>query len=141
MPATTASSRRAPFAEGWRRFDESLDQRNVAVCAAAIGALMFASDAPSEGEVENIYSMSALGLAAVSMLARRSVGPRSHQLRVFVYATLASMLSAVGLGALGIVVALRTDEFSVGLLYALAGALLLLRPPAMLTQAPSNGSD
>ena len=114
---------------------------SVAVCAAAIGVLMFASDAPSEGEVESIYSVSALGLAAGSMLARRSVGPRSHQLRVFVYATLASMLCAVGLGALGIVVALRTDEFSVGLLYALAGALLLLRPPATLTQAPSNGSD
>jgi hypothetical protein len=51
------------------------------------------------------------------------------------------MLCSVGLGVLGIVVALRMQEFGVGLLYALAGALLLLRPPPRLVQAPSDGSD
>lgn len=111
---------------------------SVAICAVAIGVLMFASESPSDGEVERAYSIAALGLAALSMLSRRSVSARASNLRGFVYASLASILAAVGLGVLGIVVAARTDEFSTGLLYALAGALLLLRPPPRLAPAATD---
>jgi hypothetical protein len=113
---------------------------SVAICAIAIGVMMLASETQSDGEVERVYSLGALGLAALSMLARRGVSPGARNLRGFVYASLASLLGAVGLGVLGIVVAARTEEFSVGLLYALAGALLLLRPPPRLV-APTAGDD
>ena len=114
---------------------------SVAICALAIGAMMLASDARSEDAADRRYSFVALGLAAGSMLARRSIGPRARNLRGFVYAALASMLCAVGLGVLGLVLVLRTQEFGTGLLYALAGALLLLRPPPRLTPAPPDGSS
>jgi hypothetical protein len=129
----------SPLNDALRRAHRSA-LASVAICAVAIGAMMLASDARSQGEVDRVYSLVALGLAAGSMLARRSVGPRAPRLRAFVYAALGSILCAVGLGVLGIVVALRTQEFSIGLLYALAGALLLLRPPPRLAQAPSDGS-
>jgi hypothetical protein len=130
----------SPLNESLRRAHRSA-LVSVAICALAIGGMMLGSETTGAGEVERSYSLAAIGLAAISLLARRSLGPRAQQLRGFVYATLASMLCAVGLGVLGIVVALRTQEFGVGLLYALAGALLLLRPPPRLVQAPSDGSD
>jgi len=136
---TSPSPDPTPLNDALRRAHRSA-LASVAICALAIGAMMLASDASLDHVVDRRYSFVALGLAAASMLARRSVGPRARNLRSFVYASLASMLCAVGLGVLALVVALRTQEFGTSLLYALAGALLLLRPPPRLTPAPSDGS-
>lgn len=113
---------------------------SVAICALAIGAMMLGSEARPEAELDRRYSLVALSLAIVSLLARRNVGARARHLRAFVYAALASLLCAVGLGVLGIVVSLREQEFTSGLLYALGGALLLLRPPPRLL-ARGDGGD
>jgi len=140
-PVTTPLPDPSPLNAALRRAHRSA-LVSVAVCALAIGAMMFAADAEveAEGEVDRIYSFTALALAAISILARRAVGTRK-QLRAYIYASLASMLGAVGLGVLGIVVAVGTEEFSVALLYALAGALLLLRPPPQLAPAEPTGAE
>jgi len=138
-PVTTPTPDPSPLNAALRRAHRSA-LVSVAVCAVAIGAMMLASDGEATGEVDRLYSFTALGLAAVSILARRSVGARK-KLRSYVYASLASMLGAVGLGVLGIVVAVGTNEFSFALLYALAGALLLLRPPPQLVPAAPPGGE
>ena len=57
-----------------------------------------------------------------------SASQQNPPTRVFVYASVASLLCAGGLGLLG-VAAGADGQTSTGLLYALAGALLSLRPP------------
>lgn len=104
---------------------------SLAICAVGIGVLTLASDSPPPAEAADTWSIAALALAGTSILLRRSlVAPRS--LRAFVYGSVISILGAVGLGLLGLYVALRESQMIVGLLYTLAGVLLLLRPPATL---------
>lgn len=105
---------------------------SVAVCAVVTGALGLSGSEAQEEDVTRLYSFGALALAAVAILARRSVAGRTPQLRRFVYASVLSMLACVGLGLLGFAVAYREGQVAVGLLYVLAGALLLLRPPPRL---------
>jgi hypothetical protein len=104
---------------------------SLAICAVGIGVVALASRPQPPAESTDIFSLVALALAAVAILLRRSlVAPRS--LRAFVYGSVISMLGAVGLGLLGLYVALHQSQALVGLLYTLAGVLLLLRPPATL---------
>lgn len=106
---------------------------SLALCALAIGIAAFVSGepAPSE-EIEGPYSLAALALAAVAILLRRSSAAPRRSLRAFVYGSVLSLLGAVGLGVLGLFVALHESLTTIGLLYTLAGALLALRPPATL---------
>ena len=116
---------------------------SVAVCAVVIGALGLSGVEPQQEDAARLYSFGALALAAVAILARRSVAGRTPQLRRFVYASVLSMLACVGLGLLGFAVAYREGEVATGLLYVLAGALLLLRPPPRLVLGtrPDPGAE
>ena len=105
---------------------------SLAVCALGIGVVAFAYDVKPPDDVSGSYSVAALALAAIAILLRRSGMALQHSLRSFVYGSVISMLSAVGLGLLGLYVALRESQTSVGLLYTLAGVLLVLRPPPTL---------
>jgi hypothetical protein len=106
---------------------------SLALCAVGIGIVILAGPRPEpEGEAGRWYSWIAFALAAVAIVTRRSVGGRARSLRAYVYGALASMVAAAGLGLLGMFVALRESETTIGLLYVLAGALLVLRPPALL---------
>ena len=114
---------------------------SLALCAVGIGIVVIASDAPAPEADPGRYSLPALALAALAILTRRSaVGPRSS-LRAFVYGSVVSMLGAVGLGLLGLFVTLRDQQATLGLLYALAGALLVLRPPPVLRPPADEESD
>ncbi|MGH0032115.1 MAG: hypothetical protein ACQGVC_20180 [Myxococcota bacterium] len=113
---------------------------SLAVCAAGIGVAYLAGATGQDpaGTLPRAYSFTALALAAVAILLRRSsAGPR-RSLRAFVYGSVVSLLGAVGLGLLGLFVALREAQTSVGLLYTLAGALLVLRPPARIALADGD---
>ena len=101
----------------------------LAVCALLIGAAAGAGEGFSEMEVDRRWSVAALALAAGTILTRRSTKGTPRQI---VYRTLVSMVLAGGLGLLGVAIALREDQTTVGLLYTLAGGILSLRPPTTL---------
>ena len=103
---------------------------SLALCAVGIGIATFTAAAPRSGDVGGMYSWVALALAGTAILTRRSGFAASRSLRGLVYGSLVSMVAAAGLGILGLAVALREAQTTVGLLYTLAGALLVLRPPA-----------
>ncbi len=101
----------------------------LAVCAIGAGYLTL-----SEGEtgpVDRRYTLTALVLAGISILCRRSV-PGSQSPARLVALQRASCGAAAFLGLLGLMLAIRQGEASVGLLYCVAGALLLLRPAPRL---------
>ncbi len=50
------------------------------------------------------------------------------------------MMAAAGLGILGMLVAMVESQHSIGLLYTLAGTLLVLRPPTQLKDDAKTGS-
>jgi len=108
------------------------------LCAVGIGIATLSRESAPAGEIEGAYSWVALVLAATAILTRRTgIAPRTS-LRSFIYASLASLVAAAGLGMLGLLVALKESQNTVGLLYTLAGALLVLRPPAMLGGSASG---
>ena len=87
-----------------------------------------------------MYSWVALALAATAILTRRSGAAASGSLRGFIYASLVSMTAAAGLGILGMLVALLGSQNTIGLLYTLAGTLLVLQPPTPLKDSAKTGS-
>jgi hypothetical protein len=103
---------------------------SLGLCGIAVGIVALAQGA---GDFDPGASRwVAIALAAVAILARRSIGP-GGRLRVFLYTTVASLVACVGLGVLGVFLATRGQP-AVGALYALAAAILLLRPPPKLTK-------
>jgi uncharacterized membrane protein len=96
----------------------------LAVCALATGVLTLSE--PMTGPVDQRYTLAALALAAASIFTRRSV-PGADPARL-VALQRASCAAAALLGPLGLALAVREHQASVGLLYCVAGALLLLRP-------------
>jgi len=100
----------------------------LAGCALATGVLALSE--PETGAVDRRYTMVALALAAVSILTRRSV-PGATPARLVALQRV-SCAAVAGLGVLGVSLALREQQASVGLLYCVAGALLLLRPAPRL---------
>ena len=115
--------------------DEPLLRRvHIAVLAVlACAALTIASLGTQSEEAATeppLYSLAAVGLAALAILSRGArVGfaprlPRARRRAVI------SLLCAGTLGMLGLAVGTVEEQQQTGLLYALAGALLALRPPA-----------
>lgn len=113
---------------------------SLALCAVGIGIASLSRDGAVTDPVGGMYSWVALGLAATAIVARRSSSAASGSLRSFVYASVASMVAASGLGVLGILVALTESQTTVGLLYTLAGTLLVLRPPTPVQDSAGSGS-
>jgi hypothetical protein len=97
----------------------------LGVCALVTGALSLAEG--DTGPVDRRYTMLALALGAVSIFARRTV-PGGESASRLIRLQQLSCAAAAGLGGLGLALALRDGQASVGLLYCVAGALLLLRP-------------
>jgi hypothetical protein len=108
----------------------------LAACVVGIGLHAMRSDA-SDADLDRGFVWVAFGLAAGSILMRRSAASGSP--RAFVFLTIGSLLSAVGLGLLGAWLAVRFDQIQPGILYNVAAALLLLRPPGRLVLAPPRG--
>jgi hypothetical protein len=114
---------------------------SLALCAAGIGIATLAGPDPEpERELGRVYSWAAIALAAIVIVTRRTRAGRSVSVRRFVYGALAGLVAAAGLGILGMLVALRESQTTMGLLYVLAGALLVLRPPAALVASASGDS-
>ncbi len=101
---------------------------SLALCGIAIGIVAFTRE-PGPFEAGS-SRWAAILLAALAILSRRSISGHTR-LRVFLYTTVASMVACVGLGVLGVYMATQ-DQPAVGALYALAAAILLLRPPPQL---------
>jgi hypothetical protein len=101
------------------------------LCALAIVSGGF-PEASAPEAIDRIYSLAALGLAAGSILLRRSAASRGDDPRVAVGRSLGSLVLSAGLGLLGVVVALREGAGAIGLLYTLAGGFLSLRPPVRI---------
>jgi hypothetical protein len=104
----------------------------VALFALGIGLVALRADGETAGDVDRRVTYAALALAGVSILTRRSLSPSSSA-RSVVLSQVASVLSAVGLGLLGAVLAIPSGAWQVGLLYNAAAALLLFRPAALLS--------
>jgi len=112
----------------------------LAICALVIAVDGRVHEAPPPPPDESgNHPGVALALAAVAILARRSVRPWRPDRR-FVYTTLASLVCVAGLGLLGVYVGLVRDHTTAGLLYTLAGTLLGLRPPPRISVASAGES-
>ena len=111
----------------------------ILICAVALGIMLFGGTGDSSEQVDQRYTYAALALAAVAILARRTSTRGDEKLRTFVYGSISSLMAAMGLGLLGIAIGMREGQTSTGLLYTLAGAVLLLRPPPRLV-APKRES-
>ncbi len=129
----------APVNTALRRLHRSTIA-SLFLCAVAIGIASFTREGSSGDEVRGMYSWVALALAATAILTRRSRAAASGSLRGFIYASLVSMMAATGLGILGMLVALIESQNTIGLLYTLAGALRVLRPPTPLKDNAETGS-
>ena len=129
----------APVNTALRRLHRSTIA-SLFLCAVGIGITSFTREGSPRDEVGGMYSWVALALAATAILTRRSGAAASGSLRGFIYASLVSMMAAAGLGILGMLVAMVESQHSVGLLYTLAGTLLVLRPPALLKDSEGTGS-
>ena len=128
----------APVNAALRRLHRSTIA-SLFLCAVGIGITSLTREG-SRDEVGSMYSWVALALAATAIFTRRSGRAASGSLRGFIYASLVSMMAAAGLGILGMLVALIESEYRAGLLYTLAGALLVLRPPTPLKGSAGTGS-
>jgi hypothetical protein len=104
------------------------------VCALVIVSGGLGEPAARDG-IDRIYSVAALGLAAGSILLRRSAIARGDDPRVAVGRSLGGLILSAGLGILGVVVAMREGAGSIGLLYTLAGGFLSLRPPVRIVDS------
>lgn len=129
----------APVNTALRRLHRSTIA-SLFLCAIGIGITSFTREGPPRDEVGGMYSWVALALAATAILTRRSGAAASGSLRGFIFASLVSMMAAAGLGLLGMLVAMVESQHSIGLLYTLAGALLVLRPPILLKDSEGTGS-
>ncbi len=129
----------APVNTALRRLHRSTIA-SLFLCAIGIGIASFTHEGSPPDEVGGLYSWVALALAATAILTRRSGAAASSSLRGFIYASLVSMMAAAGLGILGMLVALIKSQNTVGLLYTLAGTLLVLRPPIPLKDSARTGS-
>lgn len=126
-----------PLNDALRRLHRSAIA-SLALCAVGIGFVSFSSGEPPRDAVGSFYSWIALFLAGTAILTRRTSASPKRSLRGHVYGSLVSLMAAVGLGVLGLVVALREGQASVGLLYTLAGTLLVLRRPTPLAMRPES---
>jgi hypothetical protein len=105
----------------------------LAACTLGIGLHALRAQS-SDADLDRGFVWLAFSLAAASILTRRTgaaSGPRA-----FVALQITSNLAAVALGLLGAWLALRYDQIQAGLLYNVAAALLLLRPPARVVLSP-----
>lgn len=128
-----------PLNDALRRLHRSA-LASLAACAVGIGIAMLAHSGSPAGKAAPAYSWIAIALAAAAILLRRPAARAPHSLRRFLYGTAVSMLAATGLGVLGIIVTLRESQATTGLLYTLAGVLLVLRAPPVLGP-PSSGPE
>lgn len=103
---------------------------SLALCGLGIGAMALTREPQAFDAGSSRWF--AIVLAALAILSRRSVAGGAR-LRVFLYTTVASLVSCVGLGVLGVFMAARGQP-AVGALYTLAGAVLLLSPPPRLAE-------
>ena len=112
--------------------NSSLRRLHVGVlCALAFSAALVALD-PTEGPppgASPVYSLVALLIACVSIFARREPREPFADVRPILRRAVVGLAFAGLLGPLGIMIALREGAQTTGLLYALAGAFLSLRPP------------
>ena len=103
----------------------------LAVCA---GVIAVTAEATTAG-IARGYAYAATALAAVAILTRPRraavANPRSH-----VAFSLASLLSAGGVGLVGVAAALAGTPRTTALLYVLAGAIFALRPPQPIAARP-----
>jgi hypothetical protein len=107
----------------------------LAVCAGVIAASAEPVPAAGAADVPRGFAHAATALAAVAILTRRrraaGANPRGH-----VALSLASLLSACGVGIVGVAAALAGTPRTTALVYALAGAIFALRPPQPIAARP-----
>ncbi len=108
----------------------------LALCAlvAATGRGPAAGDVTSPSNAP--ITVSAVALAAGSVLARRAASAPGAGARRRLPLTRASLLLAGGVGLAGVAAALLAGDRKAGLLYALGGVILILRPPPRLAESP-----
>ena len=103
--------------------------RGVLAALAGFALVIWATGAPDgSGEVDRGFGITALALAAASIVARRAA-PATRLRPAHLVPLLASPLFAGGVGLVGVVLAVGGGPRQVALLYVLGGAILALRPP------------
>ncbi len=114
--------------------------RSVLAGIGLCALLAATSGASTEGDVTSPaytpITLTAVALAAGAVLARRAATAPGAPARRRVTLTLASLLLAGGVGLSGVAAALIAGDRRAGLLYALGGAILILRPPPALAVPP-----
>jgi hypothetical protein len=96
----------------------------LSAALVALGPISGPPPGPSPG-----YSLVALLIACVSIFARREPRQPISDVRPILRRAVVGLAFAALLGPLGVLIALHEGAQTTGLLYALAGAFLSLRPP------------
>ena len=98
----------------------------IAVCAIVIAAQQASPDA---AELNRDFTLVAIALAAVSIIARRTAEVPRAAPRQRVIGVLVGYLAAAGIAIVGVAAAVGAGEKRSGLIFALAAAIFSLRPP------------
>ena len=106
-------------------------RRGVLVLLLTVGAVLLFGDfdAPAPArDPEATTAGIALALAAIAL--RRIASSPTLRPKTAAFLALGALVSAAGLGPLGLGVALQTDSREAGLLFTLAGLIFALRAPS-----------
>jgi len=113
----------------------------LAACAAAIALTPTDAGTSPAADLPRTYAYAASGLGIASILTRRRRVPTTpEEARRHVHLSLASLLSAGGVGLVGVAAVAGGAPRSTALIYALAGAIFALRPPPALV-APTTADS
>ena len=105
----------------------------LAGCAAVI---LLTGGADAMSETPRVYAYAATACGALAILTRPfRTGPIGNP-KLLIARTLVSLVSAAGVGLVGVAAATAGSPRSTALVYVLAGAIFSLRPPRPLVWTP-----
>jgi len=103
----------------------------LATLAVSAAVIAFGEGRVDAGETDRRFTLAALTLGMASILARHQAGLSTDR-RVGELLAVLALLLAGSIGLLGLWLGVSRGERDAGLLYALGGAILALRPPLAL---------
>lgn len=127
-----------PAADERARLEAALGHVHKSVIALVAVCALVAWTQPGDGGTppDRAWTWAAVGLALVSVIARRQGTLPGWPLRRRLWATLVGLAAAGGVAVVGALLAALRDQPESGLLFCLAALIFALRPPRLALPPP-----